>query len=90
MPHTNAVLALLRDGFVAQSEGGSVRLAGDGSPILDYDLSDYVWEGVKRAYLSMAELQFAAGAKQVRSAHIDATLPDELERSQTKHRRAAD
>jgi choline dehydrogenase-like flavoprotein len=73
LANTNAVLALLRDGFVAQSEGGSVRLAGDGSPILDYDLSDYVWEGVKRAYLSMAELQFAAGAKQVRSAHIDAS-----------------
>mgnify|MGYP000125497424 CR=1 FL=1 len=65
-------LALLRDGFVEQSPGGSVRLADDGSPILDYDLSDYVWEGVRRAYLSMAELQFAAGAQKVRSAHIDA------------------
>ena len=27
---------------------------------------------MRRAYLSMAELQFAAGAKQVRPAHIDA------------------
>ena len=72
LAHSNAVLALLRDGFVEQSPGGSVRLADDGSPILDYDLSDYVWEGVRRAYLSMAELQFAAGAQKVRSAHIDA------------------
>jgi choline dehydrogenase len=72
LAHTSAVLALLRDGFVEQSPGGRVRLADDGSPLLDYDLSDYVWEGVKRAYLSMAELQFAAGAKQVRPAHIDA------------------
>ena len=71
LPHTNAVLALLRDGFVAQSEGGSVRLAADGSPMLDYDLSDYVWDGARRAYLSMAELQFAAGAKRVRPAHLD-------------------
>ena len=70
--HTNAVLALLRDGFVEQSPGGSVRLADDGSPILDYDLSDYVWEGARRAYLSMVELQFAAGATRVRPAHIDA------------------
>jgi choline dehydrogenase len=71
--HTNAVLALLRDGFVEQSPGGSIRVADDGSPILDYELSDYVWDGVRRAYLSMAELQFAAGAKRVRSAHLDAT-----------------
>ncbi len=71
-PHSNALLALLRDGFVAQSEGGSVRLAGDGSAILDYDLSDYVWDGARRAYLSMVEAQFAAGARQVRPAHLDA------------------
>jgi choline dehydrogenase len=76
LPHTNAVLALLRDGFVEQSPGGSVRLADDGSPVLDYDLSDYVWDGVKRAYLSMVELQFAAGAKRVRTAHIDASYLD--------------
>ena len=73
LPNTNAVLALLRDGFVPQSEGGSVRLADDGSPILDYDLTDYVWDGARRAYLSMAEAQFAAGATQVRPAHLDAS-----------------
>jgi choline dehydrogenase len=72
LPHASAMLALLRDGFVAQSEGGSVRLGADGSPVLDYDLTDYVWDGVRRAYLSMAEAQFAAGAKQVRPAHLDA------------------
>jgi choline dehydrogenase len=72
MPHSNALLALLRDGFVPQSEGGSVRLAPDGSPVLDYDLTDYAWDGARRAYLSMAEVQFAAGARQVRPAHLDA------------------
>jgi choline dehydrogenase-like flavoprotein len=71
-PQTNAMLALLRDGFVPQSEGGSVRIAADGSPILDYDVSDYVWDGARRAYLSMAEVQFAAGATRVRAAHLDA------------------
>jgi choline dehydrogenase len=71
LSHTNSVLALLRDGFVPQSEGGSVRIADDGSPILDYDLSDTMWDGARRAFLSMAELQFAAGAKQVRVAHLD-------------------
>ncbi|MCU0919801.1 MAG: GMC family oxidoreductase [Burkholderiaceae bacterium] len=76
LAHTNAVLALLRDGFVEQSPGGQVRLASDGSPLLDYELSDYVWDGVKRAWLSMAELQFAAGARQVRVAHLDARYVD--------------
>lgn len=72
LPHTHAALALLRDGFVPQSPGGRVRLADDGSPILDYELDDYVWEGARRAYLSMAEMQFAAGAARVRAAHLDA------------------
>jgi len=71
--HTNAVIAIMRDGFVEQSPGGTVRLAEDGSPILDYDVSDYVWDGARRAYLSMAELQFAAGAKRVRQLHLDAS-----------------
>ena len=61
-----------------------MRLGDDGNPMLDYDLSDYVWEGARRAYLSMAELQFAAGAKQVRAAHLDSTLLRELERSQRR------
>jgi choline dehydrogenase len=72
LPETNAMLALLRDGFRDESPGGSVRIDEHGAPLLDYDLSDYVWDGVRRAYLSMAEAQFAAGARRVRSAHLDA------------------
>lgn len=73
LPNTNAMLALLRDGFVADSPGGRVRIAKNGSPILAYEVSDYVWDGVRRAYLSMAEAQFAAGARRVRPAHLDGT-----------------
>lgn len=73
LPHANAMLALLRDGFVPESPGGRVRIADDGSPTLDYEVSDYLWDGVRRAYLSMAEAQFAAGAQRVRPAHLDAT-----------------
>lgn len=76
LPHTNAMLALLRDGFVPESEGGRVRIADDGSPVLDYAVSDYVWDGVRRAYLSMAEAQFAAGARRVRAAHLDGAWHD--------------
>ncbi|AOY98170.1 GMC family oxidoreductase [Cupriavidus sp. USMAHM13] len=72
LPNTSAMLALLRDGFVPQSAGGRVRVAADGSPILDYEVSDYLWDGVRRAWLSMAEAQFAGGAARVRPAHLDA------------------
>ncbi len=72
LPNTNAMLALLRDGFVPESEGGRVSVTSDGSPRLDYDMTDYLWDGVRRAYLSMAEAQFAAGAVRVRPAHLDA------------------
>lgn len=68
-PHVHGLLALLRDGFHADSPGGSVGLAADGSPVLDYPISDFVWNGVKRAHLTMAEIQFAAGAKTVQPVH---------------------
>jgi choline dehydrogenase-like flavoprotein len=67
--NTHAMLALLRDGFDDESEGANISLSGDGSPIVDYPLNEYLFDGIKRAYLSMAELQFAAGAKRVRAAH---------------------
>jgi choline dehydrogenase-like flavoprotein len=68
-PHTHGMLALLRDGFHEGAPGGVVRLKSDGSPELDYPLSDYVWDGARRALLTMAEIQFAAGAQAVVPAH---------------------
>ena len=68
-PHTHVLLALLRDGFHPQASGGEVRLRADGSPELDYPLTDYVMDGARRALLSMAEIQFAAGASQVQPVH---------------------
>jgi len=68
-PHTHVLLALLRDGFHPQAAGGAVRLRGDGSPLLDYPLTDFVMEGARRALLSMMEIQFAAGAQQVLPVH---------------------
>jgi len=69
LPHTNAMLALLRDGFHDASRGGQVKLRSDNSAVLDYPLTDYVMEGGRRALLSMMEIQFAAGAKQVLPLH---------------------
>ena len=68
-PHTHVQLALMRDGFNAQSIGGSVGLRSDGSPVLDYPLNDFLMDGARRAYLSMAEIQFAAGARSVQAVH---------------------
>ena len=73
-PHTHSLLALLRDGFHEQSPGGVVRLRGDGSPELDYPLNDFVLDGARRAMLSMAEIQFAAGARGVLPVHEQASL----------------
>lgn len=72
LPNINFMLALGRDGFHEQSSMGSVELRSDGTPVLDYQMTDYSWDGIRRAWLSMAEIQFAAGAKQVWTVHADA------------------
>ena len=66
---THVLLALLRDGFHGESQGGKVVLRSDGSAELDYPISDFVWDGARRALASMAEIQFAAGAKSVAPVH---------------------
>jgi choline dehydrogenase-like flavoprotein len=68
-PHTHVLIALLRDGFHDEARGGEVRLRADGSAELDYPLTDFVLSGARRALLSMAEIQFAAGARQVLPVH---------------------
>ena len=68
-PRTHVLLALLRDGFHEQASGGRVKLRSDGSAVLDYPLTDFVMDGARRAMLAMAELQFAAGAKEVLPVH---------------------
>jgi choline dehydrogenase-like flavoprotein len=74
LPNTNAVLALLRDGFHEESPGGQVLLKEDRRPSLDYAITDYLWDGAREAFLRMAEVQFAAGAKTVRLVHLDSPL----------------
>ncbi|MCE3263649.1 MAG: family oxidoreductase [Pseudoduganella sp.] len=67
--HVQGLLALLRDGFHPEASGGRVSLRSDGSPQLDYPLTPYFWDGARRALLTMAEIQFAAGADGVRPVH---------------------
>jgi hypothetical protein len=68
-PNTHVLIALLRDGFHPEAPGGTISLRADGSPAIDYPLNEFVLEGCRRALLTMAELQFAAGAKQVVPIH---------------------
>jgi choline dehydrogenase-like flavoprotein len=66
---THVLIALLRDGFHPESEGGNVGLRADGSPVLAYPLTPFLWDGVRRALAAMAEIQFAAGAASVLPVH---------------------
>lgn len=72
LPNLQVVIALMRDGFHEESAGGRVRIDEAGAPVFDYDVHAPLWAALRRAYLSMAELQFAAGAKTARPAHLDA------------------
>jgi choline dehydrogenase-like flavoprotein len=73
LPNMQATIALMRDGFDEQSQGGTVELNSDGSPTLDYPVTPFMWQGLKKAYNVMAEIQFAAGAQRVYPLHHDAT-----------------
>jgi len=70
-PRMQVLIALLRDGFNPESQGGNVRLRDDGTPQLDYPLLPLLWDGARRALRSMAEIQFAAGAKLVMPVHAE-------------------
>ncbi len=69
LPRMQVLIALMRDGFHPESAGGAVALQGDGTPSLDYPLNDYFWDGARRALATMAEIQFAAGARMVMPVH---------------------
>jgi choline dehydrogenase-like flavoprotein len=72
LPNISAIIALLRDGFHDEAAGGTVELKSDTTPLLDYPITAYVWEGARRALHTMADIQFAAGAKSVYPLHENA------------------
>lgn len=74
LAQSNILIALMRDGFDERSQGGNVSLREDGNPVLAYPLDDYIWDGARRAWLAMGEIQFAAGAKAVMPVHSQGQL----------------
>jgi len=73
-PFYQANLALVRDGFHIDSQGGQVLLDDNGYPMLDYKISPTLWRALREAMLSMTELQFASGAQKVLALHMDAKM----------------
>ncbi|MEI7446531.1 MAG: GMC family oxidoreductase [Burkholderiales bacterium] len=71
--HAHALLALIRDGFHPRSIGGRVTLRDDSTPVLDYPVDALVLDAARRAFRTMAEIQFAAGARSVRIGDERAT-----------------
>ncbi len=71
-PYYQSNLALLRDGFNQDSQGGQVSLDSNGYPQIDYKITPVVWRALRDSMLSMTELQFAAGAEKVLPLHMDA------------------
>ncbi|MCB0323915.1 MAG: GMC family oxidoreductase [Bdellovibrionales bacterium] len=69
---TQGSIMLLRDGFNEESPGGRVGLDAFDYPELDYTVNDYLWEGVREAYLRASEMLFAAGANNIQLWHFDA------------------
>lgn len=69
LDHTHSLIALARDGFHEESQGGSVELNDQGLPVLHYPISEYLWDGIRRSLLNMARIQFEAGAEKVLPLH---------------------
>ncbi len=68
-----SVISFIRDGFNADSPGGTVVLRADGSPGVDYPLTQPYFDTVRKAIRSQAQVQFAAGATRAFIGHIDAS-----------------
>jgi len=73
LPYAQVIIALNKDGFHPESPGGVVELNRDGTPVLNYPITDYLWDGLQRSLLTSAEIQFAAGAEKVFPLHEDSS-----------------
>ncbi len=69
---TNAIIALLRDGFLPDDEGGTVSLREEGRRLsIRYPLGERHAEAMRTAMTASARIQLAAGAREVRTLHKD-------------------
>jgi choline dehydrogenase-like flavoprotein len=62
-------IALAIDGFHDDVPGGRVTLRPSGAPLVDYPIPDALWRTFRFAQKKLAELAFAAGAREVMTLH---------------------
>ena len=67
--HIGMHLAIAIDGFHDDVPGGTVRVRPSGAPVLDYPIPDALWEAFRFGQKRLAELQLAAGAREVWTLH---------------------
>jgi choline dehydrogenase-like flavoprotein len=72
LAHSSALIALVRDGFLLDEEGGTVTLKGDGGRrvAIHYPLGDAHFEAMRESMKALARIQIAAGAREVTSLHV--------------------
>ncbi len=83
LAYANAMLAIHTDGLLPEEEGATVRLKDGGFNryAVNYKFVPAFWEAAREACREMAKIQFAAGAKQVHSLHLDPVVlngPEDL------------
>ena len=83
LPHLAVIDALCRDGFNDDEACGTVEIDGDGNPILDYPVTDYLINTARTVYEKVFEIQFAAGAKTVSPWHIDNQIFSNLQEAKS-------
>jgi choline dehydrogenase-like flavoprotein len=75
LANSNAVIALLRDGFLQDDEGGTVSLRENGQRLsVRYTLGESHAEAIREAMKVSARIQLAAGAREVRTLHRDPVI----------------
>ncbi|AKU93259.1 GMC family oxidoreductase [Vulgatibacter incomptus] len=71
LAHVGVLIALSVDGILPGDEGGTVSLRRDGRVRVDYPVGERLEESFRASCLAMARIQLAAGAREVRSLHLE-------------------
>jgi choline dehydrogenase-like flavoprotein len=71
LPYTQSTIAICHDGVLVEDVGGTVTLRdpAERRVSIDYPLRPFHFEAFRAACKEMARIQFAAGAREVRSLH---------------------
>ena len=71
LPYTQSTIAICHDGLMPEDVGGTIQLRdpAERRVSIDYALRPFHFEAFKAACKEMARIQFAAGAREVRSLH---------------------